>query len=93
MTIYTITSRLFVGVYLTVCSTSLISFNQPAQAQSYPCSDVALGTDTYERDQGYQQNNSGSFSQTDIQTGNQNISKRNNDMDTESSTRSGSSSQ
>lgn len=93
MTIYTFTSRLLVGVYLTVCSTSLISFGQSAQAQSYPCSDVSLGTNTSERDQGYQQNNNGSYSQTNIQRGDERMSGRDNTMAIDSSNRSGSDSQ
>jgi hypothetical protein len=93
MSIWKGTSRFLVSVYLTVCSASLVSFSQSAQAQSYPCSNVALGIDTYERDQGYQQNNNASYSQTDVQRDDQRTSQRDNTMDVESSNRSGSSSQ
>ena len=93
MNIYTVTPRFLMSVCLTVCSTGLTSFSQSALAQSYPCSDVSLGTNTYERDQGYQQNNNESYSQTNIQLGDQRLSRRDNAMDLESSNRSGSSSQ
>jgi hypothetical protein len=93
MSIWKGTSWLLLSAYLTVYSTNLASFGQPAYAQSYPCSDVALGVDTYERDQGYQQNNSESYSQTNIQRNDQRMSQRDNTMDVELSSRSGSNSQ
>jgi hypothetical protein len=93
MSACTITSRFLLGIYLSVFSTTLVPFGQSAQAQSYPCSDVALGTNTIEVDQGYQQNNIESFNQIDIQSQQQSLSQQNNQMNTLSSTSSGSTSQ
>jgi hypothetical protein len=53
-------------------------------AQSYSCSDVALGNNTYERDLGYEQDNNGYISRADIQNESQNVFTRDNNIDTQS---------
>lgn len=90
---YALTSRFLLSLYVTVCSASLISLAEPAHAQYYNCSEVALGTNTYQRDVGYQQNNNGSLNQTDIQSQTQSASRQNNQMNTTAAVDNGSSSQ
>ncbi|MEH2457902.1 hypothetical protein [Nostoc sp.] len=78
--------RLLTSAVLTALPTSsLLLTSQQIQAQSYSCSDVALGNNTVERDQGYTQNNNGSGSQNNVQKVSQNNSSKNNDLNAQAS--------